>query len=128
MFWGPSVPIRIRFVCSRVMTTSKHACMHACSKQRKVTRAINFTSSLERCFLITGQLLLPNIFLACVRATAVHLPLATTTTTSNKNDLKMPLGLIETVRTALRYRGGWKGLFNHMYTVRYQKIIIIELL
>jgi hypothetical protein len=29
----------------------------------------------------------------------------------------MVWGLIETFRHSLKYRGGWQGLFNHMYTV-----------
>lgn len=30
----------------------------------------------------------------------------------------MVYGLIQSVRAAAKYRGGWKGLFEHMYTVR----------
>ena len=29
----------------------------------------------------------------------------------------MVLHIIRTVQASLKYRGGWKGLFEHMYTV-----------
>ena len=29
----------------------------------------------------------------------------------------MVLGLVRTVQAAVKYRGGWKGLLEHMYTV-----------
>ena len=29
----------------------------------------------------------------------------------------MVYGLIRSVQASLKYRGGWKGLFEHMYTV-----------
>lgn len=29
----------------------------------------------------------------------------------------MVWGVIESVRHSLKYRGGWRGLFQHMYTV-----------
>jgi hypothetical protein len=31
----------------------------------------------------------------------------------------MVLGIINNFKVALRYRGGWKGLLEHMYTVSY---------
>jgi hypothetical protein len=30
----------------------------------------------------------------------------------------MVWGIIQTFRSSLKYRGGWKGLLEHMYTVR----------
>ena len=33
---------------------------------------------------------------------------------------KMVYSVIQNVRAALKYRGGWKGLLTHMYTVSYR--------
>ncbi|MGK3733458.1 MAG: hypothetical protein ACI8RD_000318 [Bacillariaceae sp.] len=40
----------------------------------------------------------------------------------------MVVGLVQNVRTALKYRGGWKGLFQLMYTVRINFVFIVFIL
>jgi len=37
---------------------------------------------------------------------------------SLKNPLTMVVSIIQNLRTALKFRGGWKGLLENMYTVR----------
>ena len=39
----------------------------------------------------------------------------------------MVYGLIRSVQAAVKYRGGWKGLFEHMYTVssKYKEFVIL---
>ena len=39
----------------------------------------------------------------------------------------MGYGLIRSVQAAVKYRGGWKGLFEHMYTVssKYKEFVIL---
>lgn len=38
-------------------------------------------------------------------------------TESKYSTTTMVYGLIRTVQASLKYRGGWKGLLEHMYTV-----------
>lgn len=39
-------------------------------------------------------------------------------------NLTMVWAIVESVRHSLKYRGGWRNLFNHMYSVRHGRLLL----
>jgi len=42
---------------------------------------------------------------------------------STNKPTTMVYGVIRNLQASLKYRGGWKGLFEHMYTVSYYQFV-----
>ena len=53
----------------------------------------------------------------------MKLYVAIANTAHKEHTYRMVLGVIRSVQAAVKYRGGWRGLMEHMYTVSFKNFL-----